>query len=105
MAKSRGRARVAEVLVAATMLGGATAAHAHPGSSIAVDSQGLVYFVDTGRGVWRLDPRGGLTLIHTLAYHWMALDESGQFAKSNALGEFDRGSFQRITPAGFMPTT
>ena len=80
------------------------ATHAHPGSSIVVDSYGQVFFVDTGQGVWKVDPQGKLTLIHTLAYHWMALDENGCFAESNALGEFDRGSFERITPSGSVPT-
>jgi hypothetical protein len=34
----------------------------------------------------------------------MALDEKGYFAQSQALGEFDRGSFERITPSGDIPT-
>jgi DNA-binding beta-propeller fold protein YncE len=34
----------------------------------------------------------------------MALDEKGHFAKSKALGNFDRGSFERITPVGSIPT-
>jgi hypothetical protein len=81
----------------------AASLYPHPGSSIVVDAQGLVYFVDTGEGVWRLDLQGKRSLIHTVAYHWMALDEKGYFAKS-ALGEFDRGSFERITAAGSVPT-
>ncbi len=80
------------------------ATQAHPGSSIVVDSYGQVFFVDTGQGIWQLNPQGRLTLIHTLAYHWMALDEKGYFAQSSALGEFDRGSFARITPVAFIPT-
>jgi len=77
---------------------------AHPGSGIFVDAQGQVYFTDTGQGVWKIDAKGKLTLIHTLAYHWMALDEKGHFASSTALGSFDRGEFERITPAGSIPT-
>jgi hypothetical protein len=79
-------------------------ANAHPGSNIVVDSLGQVYFVDTGQGVWKLDLKGRLTLIHTVAYHWMALDEKGHFARSNALGEFDRGIFERITSVGSIPS-
>ncbi len=96
---TRSRLTLALLLAAA-----AIAASAHPGSSIVVDAQGQVYFVDTGQGVWKLDPHGKLTLLHTLAYHWMALDEKGRFAKSPALGDFDGGSFERITPVGAIPT-
>lgn len=81
----------------------AAVAWAHPGTGIAIDSQGQIYFVDTGQGVWKLDRDGKLTLFHTLAYHWMALDEKGRFARSQALGNLDRGSFERITSAGAVP--
>jgi sugar lactone lactonase YvrE len=77
--------------------------YAHPGSGIAVDAQGNIYFVDTGRGVWKANPNGDLTLISGTAYHWLALDEKGHFARNN-LGSFDRGSFERVTPAGAVPT-
>ena len=36
---------------------------AHPGSGIVVAETGRVYFTDTGRGVWRVDDEGKLTLI------------------------------------------
>jgi len=42
-----------------------------------VDSYGQVFFVDTGQGVWKIDPQGKLTLIHTLAYHWMRSTRKG----------------------------
>ena len=90
-------------LCGSLLVASATAANAHPGSSIVVDARGQVYFVDTGQGVWKLDANGALTLVHTLGYHWMALDEKGRFAESRALGEFNRGSFERITPDGSMP--
>ena len=38
---------------------------AHPASSIAVDEQGNVYFVHTGRGCAKIDPQGKLTA-HTV---------------------------------------
>ncbi len=98
------RFEVGKVLALAAALVIATSAVvAHPGSGIVVDSQGHVYFADTGQGVWKLDPQGKLTLLHTAAYHWMALDEKGHFVKSGALGNFDRGSFERVTPAGAVP--
>jgi hypothetical protein len=104
MPASRKHSTLENLLVAAGLLVTATAgAFAHPGSGIAVDAQGQVYFVDTGEGVWKLDSRGRLTLINKLAFHWMALDKNGEFAKSPALGNFDSGSFERITPAGSVP--
>jgi sugar lactone lactonase YvrE len=90
--------------VAAGLLLSATALiHAHPGSGIVVDAQGQVYFVDTGQGVWKVDRAGKLALIHTRPYHWMTIDPKGHFAASRSLGEFDGGTFERITPAGSIP--
>jgi DNA-binding beta-propeller fold protein YncE len=80
-----------------------TVTDAHPGSGIVVDASGQVYFVDTAQGIWKLNSRGRLTLISRIAYHWMALDARGRFAKSQTLGNFDRGSFERITPFGATP--
>ena len=95
---------VAILIVTGFLLAAIIDADAHPGSGIVVDAKGRVYFVDTGQGVWMLDTQGKLTLIHRMAYHWMALDEQGHFARSNTLGEFDRGSFERITPVGSTPS-
>jgi len=53
----------------------------HPGSGIAVDDGGRVYFTDTGRGVWRIDAPGKLTLVSDSAMHWMAIDRRGEFAR------------------------
>lgn len=86
------------VCIAATVT-----AHAHPGSGIVADAQGNIYFVDTGQGTWRLDGNGKLTLIHTTAFHWMAIDAKGGFASSGSLANSDGGSFERITPAGTVP--
>ncbi len=105
MERSFERSKLAGALAALALLAAATArVSAHPGSSIAVDAHKQVYFVDTGQGVWKIDTQGKLSLIHTLAYHWMALDEKGHFAKSNSLGDFDGGSFERVTPVGAIPT-
>jgi hypothetical protein len=59
-----------------------TGAFAHPGSGIVVDSQGQVYFVDTGKGVWKIDNRGRLTPHPGSAFHWMTMDFEGRFAKT-----------------------
>src|SRR3712207_6577423 len=88
------------IVLAIVLLAWASQAYAHPGSGITVDAEGNVYFVDTGRGVWRLDASGKLVLIHKLAWHWMAMDERGASGSSRPLGSFDRGSFEVITPAG-----
>jgi streptogramin lyase len=53
---------------------------AHPGSGIAVDRQGNVYFVDTGSGVWKIDRQGKLTKLSVPAYHWLALDINSKLA-------------------------
>lgn len=55
---------------------------AHPGSGIVVDRHGQVFFLDTGSGLWRVNANGSLTRIPGPAFHWMALDESGQFGKT-----------------------
>jgi hypothetical protein len=76
-------------------------ADAHPGSGIAVDDDGRVHFTDTGKGVWRVDPGGKLTLISESAMHWMAIDRGGNFG--GAADEFGEW-FGRITPKGARPT-
>lgn len=57
-----------------------TPAVAHPGSGIAVDRLGQIYFVDTGSGVWKIDSHGTLTRVPGPAFHWMAMDANGRFA-------------------------
>lgn len=57
-----------------------TTAIAHPGSGIVVDRRGWVYFVDTGGGVWRIEPGGRLVPHGGPKFHWMAMDESGRFS-------------------------
>jgi len=51
---------------------------AHPGSGIAADRQGNVYFIDTGSGVWKINREGKLTKLSAPAYHWMAIDVDGK---------------------------
>ena len=104
MAPVSGMSKIRTFFVAAGLaLAACALTHAHPGSGIVVDPQGQIYFVDTGQGVWKVDRAGKLTLIHTRPYHWMAIDEKGHFAGSQSLGEFDSGSFERITPPSSVP--
>jgi hypothetical protein len=87
------------LLVAASMP--PTRAAAHPGSGIAVDGQGVVYFTDTGKGIWRIDPGRAPVLISSSAMHWMAIDPAGRFANTaETFGEW----FGRLTSAGAKPT-
>ena len=57
-----------------------TSVTAHPGSGIAVDRLGQVYFLDTGSGLWKIDTQGRLTKLSGLLNHWLALDANNGFA-------------------------
>src|SRR6476661_826974 len=79
-------------------LAGSNSALAHPGSGIAVDREGQVYFTQTnGKGTWKVNPKGELTLISEVRYHWLDIDLDGHFSRSNLK------DFQRITPEGITP--
>jgi sugar lactone lactonase YvrE len=78
----------------------ASSASAHPGSGIAVDGEGQVYFTDTGHAVWKIDATGRLTDFSGSRFHWLALDSEGRFAESDrSFGEW----FERVTPKGAKP--
>ena len=68
------------VLILVVMCLVSTSIKAHPGSGIAVDRLGQVYFLDTGSGLWKIDSRGGLTQLSALKNHWLALDANNGFA-------------------------
>ena len=55
---------------------------AHPGSGIAVDRLGQVYFLDTGSGLWNIDTHGKLARISGTMFHWLALDANNAFAST-----------------------
>lgn len=85
-------------LVLCLLLG--TTASAHPGSGIVVDKHGQIFFADTGQGVWKIDTYGKLTYVPASSFHWMALDEVGNFAGSQKnFGEW----FERVTPQDSKP--
>lgn len=69
------RVLIAALLVIASAFAPAIA---HPGSGIVIDRRGYVYFLDTGSGVWTIDPRGKLSRHEGQRFHWMAIDESEQ---------------------------
>jgi len=79
----RSRRNIQILLVALVTAGLAiTAVFAHPGSGLVVDRQGQVYFIDTGKGIWKIDAQGRLTQREGPAFHWMAIDAGGRFAKT-----------------------
>jgi DNA-binding beta-propeller fold protein YncE len=67
---------------------------AHPGSGIAVDRSGQVWFLDTGSGLWKIDTQGRLTKHSGLLFHWLSIDADNRFAgtrlPSGALGEISK---------------
>lgn len=77
-----------------------TTAIAHPGSGIVVDRRGNVYFLDTGGGVWMVDPSGKLARHAEPRFHWMAIDESER-PSGAALPSIRSGE---VTVAGVNPT-
>jgi formylglycine-generating enzyme len=52
---------------------------AHPGTGIAVDQHGRVYFTDTGQGVWKIDESGRVSPHEGPAFHWLAIDQTNRF--------------------------
>jgi sugar lactone lactonase YvrE len=90
--------RVVLFLMAICML--STSTRAHPGSGIAVDRLGQVYFLDTGSGLWKIDTRGGLTHLSGTLFHWLAVDENSRF--NNA--QFVSGALGEILKVGANPT-
>src|SRR5437867_3252034 len=81
--------RLVLILTAAYLL--SAPVMAHPGSGIAVDRLGQVYFLDTGSGPWKIDAHGRLTHLSGTLFHWFAIDTNNRFADarlpSDALGE------------------
>ncbi|HKQ48686.1 MAG TPA: SMP-30/gluconolactonase/LRE family protein [Phycisphaerae bacterium] len=73
---------------------------AHPGSGIAVDRQGQVYFLDTGSGLWKIDTQGKLSKLSGTRFHWLSLDANNRFADT----PLPSGSRGDIEKAGTSPT-
>lgn len=77
---------------------------AHPGSGIAVDQQGRVYFMDTGSGLWRIDTQGRVTRLSETLFHWLALDENNLFARGRLPSSAGTGLDWEISKVGENPT-
>lgn len=77
-----------------------TSVLSHPGSGIAVDRLGQVYFLDTGSGLWKIDTQGRLTRLSGLKNHWLALDANDGFAGA----QLPSGLDWEISRVGANPT-
>jgi hypothetical protein len=56
-----------------------TTLQAHPGAAIAVAPNGTVYIVDTGGGVFSIEPDGRVVRREGPAFHWFAFDPGSRF--------------------------
>jgi len=99
MKRQRANSRRLILILTATCLFAAST-NAHPGSGIAVDRLGRIYFLDTGSGLWKIDTRGGLTHLSGTLFHWLAIDENNQFANT----QFASGALGEISKIGASPT-
>jgi hypothetical protein len=77
-----------------------SAARAHPGSGIAVDGRGQVFFLDTGSGVWKVDRQGQVARLPGPAFHWLAMDVRDRFTQR----DMPRGVGGELTVVGSDPT-
>ena len=68
------------LLMAAVLLLKCTV-YAHPGSGIAVDSQGNVFVGDINRGLVKFTPQGSVSVVLKEAGHWLAVDGERKFAQ------------------------
>jgi hypothetical protein len=78
----------------------AAPALAHPGSGIAVDRQGQVYFLDTGSGPYKIDANGALVHLDGPRFHWLTLDSDDRFKNTT----LPSGAAGEVTRVGTGPT-
>lgn len=100
MPRLRIACRLIILILAAACL--STSVTAHPGSGIAVDSLGQVYFLDTGSGLWKIDTQGRLIKLSGLLNHWLTLDANNGFAGGRL--PTDPSGDWVITRVGVNPT-
>jgi hypothetical protein len=74
--------RLVLVLVLSLLVVCPTGLLAHPGSAIAVNRDGRVFFVDTGGGLFSIEHDGRLQRHDGPAFHWFALDATGRFRQT-----------------------
>ncbi len=81
-----------------------TSISAHPGSGIAVDRLGQVYFMDTGSGLWKIDTAGKVSQLSTIKFHHLALDVNNVFADGKLPSSAGTGLDWEILKVGGNPT-
>ena len=91
---------IISAIVAVWLLSASTLAH--PGSGIAVDRNGQVFFLDTGSGLWKIGTKGELTHLSQQRFHWLAVASDDRFA--NATLPTDPGRDWELTKASSNPT-
>src|ERR1051326_7245057 len=89
---------IVTVLLLSTLL------FAHPGSGIAVDKLGQVYFLDTGSGLWKIDTSGRAFKLSGLKFHWLALDANNGFARAQLPSSAGTGLDWEIVKVDSNPT-
>ncbi|MCI0423360.1 MAG: hypothetical protein L0312_29770, partial [Acidobacteria bacterium] len=70
------------IILLVTSLLSASVVHAHPGAAIAVSADGIVYFVDTGSGVFSIEAGGRVIRRQGPPFHWFAFDPNSRFRKT-----------------------
>src|SRR5580765_1582678 len=86
------------VRILAWVCGGCLAlAAAEPGSGIVVDRERQIWFSDSATGVWKVDPRGEVTLQYKHPAQWLGFDLDGRYAQAKP------EKYQRITQKGVIP--
>src|ERR1043165_2157346 len=81
-----------------------TAICAHPGSGIAVDRRGQIYFMDTGSGLWKIDTEGRASQLSRVRFHHLALDVNDAFANGRLPSSAGTGLDWEILKVGADPT-
>jgi hypothetical protein len=82
--ETRLRARLRlRLLLFASILAAAWIASAHPGAALAVASDGRVYFVDTGGGIFSIGRDRRVTRHEGPAFHWFAFDPQNRFRRTS----------------------
>lgn len=83
------RFRGGALLALIAMLAVGDRAFAHPGSGIVLDERGSVWFMDTGYGVWQIDPSGHLIAQGGTGGHFLAIDRRSGFKHKDFAGISD----------------
>ena len=105
--KNAAKSRIATLLIAVAVIMVSVlpaSMMAHPGSGIAIDRRGQVYFLDTGSGLWRIDTQGKLTHLSTLRNHWLALDENNLWSTARPPSSAGTGLDWEISKVSENPT-